>query len=81
MTLTNMLEVGLFLGEMVTTVVNYAMAAFAEDRTVTIDEIDKATEAAFNRWSRAKDKHWSIVNDLADDREEKMREADASDPE
>jgi hypothetical protein len=67
MTLSNALELGAFVADLVGMIVSKATEAFSKGETITVEQLNASTTAFFESWGDAKDRHWRIVHQLTDD--------------
>lgn len=69
MTITNAIELAVFISQWVTAIVDRARKAFERGEFITIEEMHAATDEIFAQWERDKARDWRRVEELAEQRE------------
>ncbi len=69
MTIKDTLELGAFIGHVVARIIKAATEAWSSDKTVTVEDLNKVTQKAFDSWGQEKSRHWRLVHQMADKRE------------
>jgi len=75
MTITNAIELGAFIAQWVLSVSEAVQEHFDRGEVVTVDDLREATDSAFETWRKAKARHWRLVEQLAEETQERGGDA------